>query len=99
MGSSDVSMFDDEEADEADEDLDVPDELRCILAAGSRSAVGVEGTEEEWEEDESYVDDPDMEMEIRTVMESMHSHPAPPFPYSVPCLSMHMTTTLTWTWT
>ncbi|PPQ91217.1 hypothetical protein CVT25_001175 [Psilocybe cyanescens] len=76
MGGSDVSMYHDEELDETDEDSDVPDELRCILAAGSDSAVGVEGAEGDG--DESYVDDPDMDMEIGTVMEAARSRPALP---------------------
>ncbi|PPQ90209.1 hypothetical protein CVT25_001699 [Psilocybe cyanescens] len=37
MGGSNVSMY-------QDEDLNVPDELMCILTAGSGCAVGVEGT-------------------------------------------------------
>ncbi|PPQ86590.1 hypothetical protein CVT25_006113 [Psilocybe cyanescens] len=39
MYGSDVSMYHDQEVDAAGEDLDVPDELMCTLAAGSGCAM------------------------------------------------------------
>ncbi|KAH9487444.1 hypothetical protein JR316_0001520 [Psilocybe cubensis] len=75
MGGSDVSMYRDEaeaELDASDPDSDVPNELRCILAAGS----GAEDEDSDMDNgvDESYMD-PDMDMEIGTVMEAARSRP------------------------